>query len=310
MSSTKDLENYRSVIKDKNIWLYIFGKDDPDFDNAQSYYRYINNTINLAFVYVFSCIKEMYNIVEDIEEKKRLFNPNSKRAIKNIDRIYNGFDVNYELINYIMLDVHFDLALGADSCLRQYIPGVTSEFNILDYSPRIFHWMSTSKYENNITISDLINQFKRLISSLPFVSSTILQGEKCDTFFETQIGFEKKIIYTDCKLFIQDCGRGYYQFYFLERIETKKNALFLYYSTPDYADKYTIVYHDNYYKENITSDSIEFILSDLDDIELIRNRITNADSNDLFNNNSIMSDGISNIYTVNYKYLKNLSLYF
>ena len=308
MNSTKDLENYRSVIRDKNIWLYIFGKDKPDFDNAQSYYRYINNTINLAFVYVFSCIKEMYNIVEDIEEKKRLFNPNAKRAIKNIDRIYNGFDINYELINYIMLDVQFDLALGTDSCLRQYIPGIASNFNILDYSPRIFHWMTTSKYENSITISDLINLFQKLIVSLPFVSNTILQGEKCDTFFETQIGFEKKTIYTDYKLFIQDCGRGYYQFYFLERVEAKKHALSLYYSTPDYADKYLIVYHDKYYRENISSDCSEFILLDLGDIELICNRITGSDTNDLFNNNCIVSDGISNIYTVNYKYLKNLSL--
>ena len=58
MSSTTDLESYRSVIKDKNIWLYIFGKERPDFDNAQSYYRYINNTINLTFVYAFSCIEK------------------------------------------------------------------------------------------------------------------------------------------------------------------------------------------------------------------------------------------------------------
>ena len=308
MNSAKDLENYRSVIKDNNIWLYIFGKEKPDFDNAQSYYRFINNTINLTFVYALSCIKEMYNIVEDIEEKKRLFNPNAKRAIKNIDRIYNGFDVNYELINYIMLDIQFDLALGAESCLRQYIPGISTDFNILDYSPRIIHWMTTSKYEKNITISDLIILFQKLISSLPFICNTILQGENCDTFFETQVGFERKTVYTDYKLLIQNCGRGYFQYYFLERVEVKKHSLSLYYSTPDYADKYIVVYHDKVFKKNITNDNSELILSNSDDIELICNRITGSDTEGVFDNNGIVVDGISNIYTVNYKYLKNLSL--
>lgn len=308
MCSATDLENYRSVIRDRKIWLYIFGKEKPDFDNAQSYYRYINNTINLAFVYAFSCVKEMYNIVEDIEEKKKLFNPNAKRAIKNIDRIYNGFDVNYELINYIMLDVQFDLALGAESCLKQYIPGIASEFNVLDYSPHILHWMTTSKYEENITISDLIKLFQSLISSLPFISNTSLHGDKYETFFETQVGFERKMIYTDYKLFIQDCGRGYYQLYFLERVDAKLHSLTLCYSTPDYADKYLLTYHDKSFKESIDSDNCDFVLSDLNDIELICNRVTGADTNDIFSNNGIISDGISNIYTVNYKYLKNLSL--
>lgn len=308
MSSATDLENYRSVIKDKNIWLYIFGKEKPDFDNAQSYYRYINNTINLTFVYAFSCIKEMYNIVEDIEDKKKLFNPNAKRAIKNIDRIYNGFDINYELINYIMLDIHFDLALGAESCLKQYIPGVSAEFNVLDYSPRILHWMTTSKYEENVTISDLIKLFQNLISSLPFISNSTLQGENYDTYFETQIGFERRTVYTDYKLYIQDCGRGYYQFYFLERVDAKKHSLSLFYSTPDYADKFLLVYHDKVFKDIILNDNSEFVLSDSDDIELICNRITGSETEDIFNNSGISADGISNIYTVNYKYLKNLSL--
>ncbi len=308
MRSTTDLENYRSVIRDKNIWLYIFGKENPDFDNAQSYYRYINNTINLAFVYAFSCIKEIYNIEENIEEKKRLFNPNAKRAMKNIDRIYNGFDISYELINYILLDIQFDLALGSESCFKQYVPGISAEFNVLDYSPRILHWMTTAKCENNITISDLIKLFQNLISSLPFIGSTALQGEKYNTFFETQIGFERKTIYTDYKLFIQDCGRGYYQFYFLERVEVKKHFLSLYYSTPDYADKYILVYHDESFKEKNSSDNSEFVLSDENDIEMICNRITGYDAEEIFKNDGVLSNGISNIYTVNYKYIKNLSL--
>ncbi len=308
MSYGTDLDSYRSVIRDKNIWLYIFGREKPDLDNSQSYYRYINNTINLAFVYAFSCVKEMYNIVEDIEEKKKLFNPNAKRAIKNIERIYNGFDVNYELINYIMLDIQFDLALGSESCLKQYIPGIASEFNVLDYSAHILHWMTTSKYEANITISDLVKLFQKLIGALPFISNTALKGEGNDVFFETQVGFEKKIVYSDYKLYIQDCGRGYYQFYFLERVEAKKHSLSLCYSTPDYADKYFIVYHDKIFNETAECDNGEFVLLDADEIELMCNRITGFDTEDVFNSKGAIADGISNIYTVNYKYLKNLSL--
>lgn len=306
---SSDLEGYRSYIKDKYIWLYIFGKEKPDLDNAQSYYKYINNTVNLAFLYAFSCIKEMYNVVEDIEEKKKLFNPNAKRAIKNIDRIYNGFDINYELINYIMLDIQFDLARGSESCLKQYVPGIAAEFNVLDYSPRILHWMTTTKYEENVTIADLITLFRNLIASLPFIGSASLQGEGADTYFEIQAGlFEKKNVYTDYKLFVQDCGRGYYQLYFLERVEAKAHSLSLHYSSPDYADKYSIVYHDKVYKENPDEENCEFVLSDQDDLERICSRITGADTSEIFGNGLYDANGISNIYTVNYKYLKNLSL--
>ncbi|MBR3298438.1 MAG: hypothetical protein IKI64_04465 [Clostridia bacterium] len=308
MNAATDLDNYRSVVKDDFIWLYIFGKQRPDFDNIQSYYRYINNTINLSFIYAYSCIKEMLNVEEDIEEKKKSFNPNAKRAIKNIDRIYNNLDISFELITYIMLDVQFDLALGRESCLNKYVSGISADFNVLDYSPRILHWMSTSKAEKDVTLTDMIALFRKLLKSLPFIGNTALRGEKHETFFEIEETFEKKIVYTDHRLYIHDCGRGYYQFYFLERVDAKTHSLSLCYSTPDYADKYMIVYHADALPEILESDDCEHIISDVEGIESICSIITGTNAKEVLNSRGRLADGISNIYTVNYKYLKNLSL--
>lgn len=303
------LKQYRNYISDRFIWLYIFGSDHPDIDSANSYLKYISNTVNLAFMYVMACIKDMYLCSENIEEEKKLFNPNAKRAVKNIDKIYNGLDVTFELINYILLDVQFDLSLGSSSCLKKYLPGVSENFRILDHAPHILHWMSSSRTETGVTIETVEKEFQELILSLDFLKNSNILKDEDDVYFETRSGFDTKAVYTDFRLRIEDCGMDYYQFYFLERIEIKHNSLTLCYSTPEYADKLYVIYHDETYSEQKLKDGIhDYILTDAYEIEAICSRITGRDFEDFFHVSSDPGNGISNIYSINYKYLKNLSL--
>jgi len=306
--SHQEIGQYREYIRDKFIWRYIFGNQDPELDNADDILRCINNTVNLAFIYVLSCIRGMYKNEENIEDKKKTFNPNAKRAIKNMDRIYNGLDITYELINYILLDVQFDLSLGNSSCLKQYIPGVSDTFLPLDYSPLILHWLSSSRAISGMTLDDLIRRFQKLIVSLPFLGASLTE-EDADVCFEVRVGFEKSWLYTDHKILIRDCGRDYYMFYFLERVETDNHACTLHYSTPDYADKYEIVCHDEHYRgETENSENRVFRQMEIDDLEMLYSCITGSDPESLFQEKIGHEDGIRNIYSVNYKYLKNLSL--
>lgn len=308
----QSIEQYRDYIKDRNIWWYIFGKERPRLDNSDALLRSINNTVNLTFIYVLSCIRDMYKNDDDSDIKNKIkgFNPNAKRAIKNIDRIYNGLDISFELINYILLDVQFDLAMGKSSCLKQFIPGVSENFMPLDYSPLIMRWMCSSNIDNDITLDDLIDLFQKLIVSLSYLSSFRLvkddDPEYDDVLFES-IGFEKRAIYTDRKIHMQDCGRGIFMFYFLERVEIKDHACLLHYSTPDYTDKQVIVYHDKNFHIDDTENGCEYQLEDTADLKDLSFCVTGYNS-DCFAEQPTKDKGIQNIYTINYKYLKNLSL--
>ena len=305
----QEMDRYRRFIRDDFIWLYIFGKKRPRLDSMDAVLRAINNTINLTFVYVLSCVRDIYKNVEDIEEKKKTFNPNAKRAVKNIDRIYTELDVSFELINYILLDIQFDLSLGNSSCLKQYIPGISETFMPLDYSPLILRWMASSNPEGNTALEDIIRSFQRLIVSLPFLGSTRLTEEDSDICFDVQYGFESRKLYSDYKIYVQDCGRGIYQFYFLERVEVVPHACLLYYSTPDYTDHYLIGYHDESFRpEEKESETRVCRLMDPDELEVLCSCVTGAGPDSFFQDYSISGDGIHNIYAVNYKYLKNLSL--
>lgn len=307
------LKKYKHYIVDKNIWLYIFNKENPRLDSADSLLRCINNTVNLTFIYVFSCIREASKN-GDIEERINTFNPNAKRAIKTITRIYNGLDISFELMNYVLTDVQFDLSLGDASCLKQYIPGVSNSFMPFDYSPLILRWMSTSSADYSITVDDLIKLFQKLIFSLGFLSSAHLIEEESDVYFDLQVfdpqeGLMEKKIYTDFKIHILDCGRGLYQYFFLERIEIKDHACLLHYSSPDYSDKYLMVYHDNYFTDKQdNSDNRVYFFHDPENLDNLCSYITGAESDGFSNKSTSYEDGIHNIYTVNYKYLKNLSL--
>lgn len=306
--SSPNIGQYRQYIQDEYIWLYIFGEDRPRLNSVDSLLRCINNTVNLTFMYVLSCIRSMYKNEEGIEEKIKTFNPNARRAIKNTDRIYNGLDISFELINYILLDVQFDLSLGNASCLRQFIPGVSETFMPLDYSPLILHWMSSSSIESSITLDELILRFQKLVVSLPFLKARLYE-EDSDMCFDILLGFENKKFYTDHKLFVQDCGRCYYLFYFLERVENLNHACTLHYSTPDYADKYTIVYHDEQYmRKKEEREGVVYQQMDAEDLSMLYSCITGSAQESLFQAGEDYSQGIHSIYTINYKYLKNLSL--
>ena len=306
-----DLEQYRDFIRDKHIWRFIFNKDRPDLNNAQSFYRYMNNVINLTFMYVVACIREIYNTVDDFEEIEQAFNPNSRRALKNIDRIHKDLDITNELINYILLDIQFDLSLGTESCLKPYIPGISETFRVLDYTPRIMHWMKTSKPEANVNVDTLAALFENLLTALPFLGFTSLDGSENSVCFICQTGFKKKTFYLDYTLYIQDCGREYYRYYFLERVVIKDRMLMLVYSTTDYADKLEFVYYEKDKpapQTDCNDDNIVLIESDKDEIESIINIITGCDTGSIFSLPEEQHDGIRNIFTVNYKYIKNLSL--
>ena len=309
----QSIEQYRYYIRDKNIWWYIFGKERPRLDNSDALLRCINNTVNLTFFYVFSCIRDMYKNDDDSDIKNKIkgFNPNARRAIKNIDRIYNGLDISFELINYILLDVQFDLALGNSSCLKQYIPGVSEDFMPLDYSPLIMRWMCSSNTDNDITLDDLIEHFQKLIVSLGYLSSFRLVKEDDDEFTDVlfeSTGFDRRKIYTDRKIHIQDCGRGIFMYYFLERVEIKEHACLLHYSTPDYADKHVIIYHDPNYPTDDDRDEYDYRLGDAADLRDLCFYVTGYNSEILATDQSPKDKGIQNIYAINYKYLKNLSL--
>lgn len=313
--SSDALRNYfKEHIKDDNIWLYIFGDDDPEFNDVSSYYGYINNTINLTFMYIIACIRNMKNNVEDIDEKIKVFNPNAKRVIKNIDRVYKDLDINYELISYILLDVQFDLALGDSSCLNRYLfGGISSSFKILDYNPRILFWMKSSDPEPGLSPDKMEKLFKKLVNSLPFLSNNGLVGEKYNLSFEPNIDEDEdddeqlthSSLPVDYRFYIK--GGRMKTIFFLEKVEKNSHFLKLFYSTPDYADKCVGLFYDKEYdadlnanlgfKEAISKSEIEDIWDEL---------IIDSDSTSL-KKKALNYNEISNVYAVNYKYIKNLA---
>lgn len=176
---------FEARIPDQGIRDYILnGRDNPDLDPFNiggNYGFFFNNIVNLAFMYAFSCYQDLanrdYSAEGDgpLEHCMKSGSANSKRVLANMKKIYNGYAITNELIQYILLDIYFDFELGDDSQLKRIFPHFMSTGADTPL-PTIFSIINATAVSSRVKIklADAREMLEDLIDTFPFVKKARL----------------------------------------------------------------------------------------------------------------------------------------
>ncbi|MBQ9369681.1 MAG: hypothetical protein IJU10_01245 [Clostridia bacterium] len=296
----------RRLIPDENLRLYIFGENDDDVLNKKSlwkgnnYYKYINNVLNLSFMYVYACYRRMIDNIEEIDVSA--FSSNAKRVYDILSKLYIGRSVNTELIQFVLIDLYIDLT--GENTLGEYIPDFMQTGRKIDfhsYFRKVMEWQKTSRLENDL--DEMQGMFMKLLPCLSYLRNVSLDGENDDFIFRVKGWKDESKFYCNRTIIKVNMGRRQ-RFYFLESLTVTNTKLMLSYNTIDGSGCI------NYY---IAEDEPEVLeLGDDNSISINRNcgdvfceitgqRMEGEDSPE-------QKGFIEDIHTINYRYIKNLAL--
>ncbi len=308
-SKTKNLElmnELRRLIPDENLRLYIFGENDEDVLAKKSlwkgnnYYKYINNALNLSFMYIYACYRRMIDNIAEIDVAS--FSSNAKRVYDILSKLYIGRAVNTELIQFVLMDLYIDLT--GENSLGEYIPDFMQTSRRIDfhsYFRKIMEWQKTSRLENSL--EEMQGMFMKLLPSLTFLRNVSLEGENDDFVFHVHSWTDESKFYCNRTIIKVNMGRRQ-RFYFLESLTVTNSKLMLSYNTVDGSGCI------NYYIAEDEPETLE--LGEDNSISINRNcgdvfcEITGQQLEG--EETSEQKGFIEDIHTINYRYIKNLAL--
>ncbi len=304
-------EQFKTLIPDEGIRHFITGtiSGSEKFSDALNYYEVMDNIITLAFLYSFCCFLELRNSSVNREGKMRKIenlkngNANSKRVINIFEKIYTDHPITDELIQFVLLDIQFDVLLGSESKLRTFFPlcvDINDKFNLTDYFTMINQYHISSRGQD-YTFDELSEKLESLIEFFPFLTkpTTSLEYDPESGWYVFKIkkgqNFENGIIHTYGVIHRFAEGRKKTRFFYLSSI--KKETL----------------RYDNCRgsKKCILNGNIEE-----NNPEVIDNLEINGDIETIttyLNPNIPTYDVVgkgyaTQIYSINYKYIKHLAL--
>lgn len=230
-----DNREFEQKIPDAGIREFIvetiFG--DNKFGSSLNYYEAMDNIVTLAFLYSFCCYLELRNStvnregnIRKIEALRTSGNANSKRVASIFDKIYTDHPITDELMQFVLLDIQFDAFLGFDSKLRTYFPlcinSFSDDFNLTEIFSMINKYHISSR-DQDITIDALAKKFSDLIDFFPFLSKTQLVYDKESGWYAFKIkpgtNFENGIIHTYGVIQRFKCGKTKNRYFYLSSIK-------------------------------------------------------------------------------------------
>ena len=115
---------------DEGIRSYLF-EGIKRFDEPSALYKLLHNMVNLSFLYAYSCFLTLRNNFEGdkkafVEKYINKGNANSRRVMKMMLDVYKDYALTNELIQFVMMDIYFDFQLGRDSFLQDCFPDCCS----------------------------------------------------------------------------------------------------------------------------------------------------------------------------------------
>ncbi|MBO4667685.1 MAG: hypothetical protein J5666_06155 [Bacilli bacterium] len=304
------LEEFKILIPDEGIRNYLIETiwgEDP-FSNDLNYYEIMDNIVNLAFMYAFSCYLELRN--RNVEKNGKpgpldlcleRGNANSLRVIHTFEKIYSTHPIKNELIQFVLLDIQFDFLLGNKSRLKRYFPNcITADaVQLTDYFEMINKSHNSSRSQG-YTISELSDKLTQLIKSFPFLSKSSL-------FFDELSGWYS--FKTDKTEFITDGiihsygvinrfkeGRRSSKFYYLASIDKE----ILRFENAKSLKKCSITYRIDKPNEEVIDKPYDLNY----DSEILATYLNPNIQFDLLSDISANTQ----LYNINYKYIKHLAL--
>lgn len=300
---------FKRLVPDSNMRRYIGGDvvGKKCFDSVNNYYSLFNNILNLTFMYTYA--KYRYLIDYDkISEIKEDGNANSNRVFLSLDKLYSSYPLAYDLIQYVLYDIQYDASNGYDDAiLLKYIPDILSidynDFSFSKYFTLISKWKKSARFEA-LTLEEAKNMLVELISQLPFLSKTALVEESIINNNLSIMAFKNleneeccSSYYSIIKYCFNKDNSSDYIFFNLENVEIKEKNLYLKYQNSECTKNILVVLGKN--NGESSSNFIQY------DPQIGYQEITNKS---YISNNEFSKKEIDEIYTINYRYFRNLAL--
>ncbi len=290
-------------ITDEGIRQFIFGKRGLSWNaicTTSNYIEYIKRVLNLSFFYAYACYK--YDLANG-EKSDKVSGSNAKRVIKNLSEAYAKTPVTQELVQYVLLDIQFDLELGRDSELK----GIFGKMVDMDDGFSFYRYFNIiKKYDTNpgkYQFDDelLFDAFYTLLEKLEFLEKCSLRRDDVDvvTFIDNKSSKEmvlRHVIYRDDS---QYAGGFYILFKVqcVDKTEGKNQAIKLVYLSPASSTRISFVHSVDEEALHLAGQKPDEIYYEITCCDW-ENKKERTKSNEV----------IERIHTINYKYIKNLAL--
>lgn len=299
------MNELQRLVPDENLRLYIFGESDNDILTKKSlwknvnYYKYINNALNLSFMYIYACYRRMIDNIVQIDVNA--LSSNAKRVFDILSKLYSGRAVNTELIQFVLMDLYIDLT--GENTLGEYIPDFMQTGRKIDfhsYFRKIMEWQKTSRLES--TLEEIQALFMRLLPSLSFLRNVSLVGDNDDFTFCVKDWNDESKFYCNRTIIKVNLGRRQ-RFYFLESLAITNNKLLLSYNSIDGSGCI------NYYvSEDVDSEMPEGEENSVSINENCGDVFCEITGQSMDGDEEEQKGFIEDIHTINYRYIKNLAL--
>ncbi len=181
---------FNRLIVDDNIKEFILGGQDfkRRLKSSADYLLYMNNCLTLAYLYIYSCYQQLHEESEDEDGEFKDYIPNqdnnSLRLLNSLKKTYIQYPLTQELIQYVILDVQFDMQQGAEQsklnrlfhnlCNFTHLTMSGETFNLVKYFNYIAKWRLAPTRFDELTNDQVIDLFLDLITNMTF-----LHGHLC-----------------------------------------------------------------------------------------------------------------------------------
>ncbi len=186
------ISEFNRLIVDDNIKEFILGSDDfkRRLKSSADYLSYMNNCITLAYLYAYGCYRQLAEYSEYPDDDFKDYIPekdnNSTRLLNSLKKTYVQYPLTAELIQYVVLDVQFDMLPGSPQNLNGIFGKVCNfsqmtadgdYFNLVKYFNYIAKWRLSPTRFDELDNDQLIELFLDLITNMEFLHGHLCQVE-------------------------------------------------------------------------------------------------------------------------------------
>lgn len=177
---------FEEEITDTNIRRFIFGTKhykDKLLWQTRSFPIYFNNTLMLAFYFVYACYR--HDMDQGFGDMEDLDTHNAKRIKSSLENALVRHPITAELVQFVLTDIQFELAQGESSKLKNILSKLCVEpagdFSFNPYFSVIAEYnQSPSRFQCDD--AQMWGLFADLLNSLSFLREYQLVQDGTDCF--------------------------------------------------------------------------------------------------------------------------------
>lgn len=330
MTRDECISKINKLVPDENVRDCIFCGDNRDADEFLTVrpiiLKYFSNIFNLTFVFIYSRYKAWKTIDGVCDETTPT---NFLRVFNELEKIYKDSPLTFDIIENLLVDIQLDIVTQGAICKELRLTNkIIKSNNFAKYAYKAKKARKSSRVSEEISIEKRYDELVELLSAFPFIRDLTFEKNKIenialfadgetiplnnifsismslDSFYDDEEGFNKNL---DTNYTII-CRGGMY--YCLERIDYSQDA--------DSCNGFISL---NYWLIGSFNETLELkITNNAEQISLSSNDCLVISYDTAFEDYSYRflidteESGeedeyrISNFYSINYKYIKNLAL--